>query len=166
MKGPPRHLRRGGFRVMHRVRCDRSSWREFARSTWYRLRGSQVGLLVEVRLPWSPPRSSYPPSRQPPSTHRRRRRASEPTRGINLAAQLLVYPVADVAGNFADAKQNARFPSRAENAEGYYFLSRAAMEWFAGHYLGDAKHGADWRVWSNSASTGHEGAVRIGPLVS
>jgi hypothetical protein len=66
--------------------------------------------------------------------------------------------VADVAGHFADAKQNARFPSRAENTEGY-FLSRAAMEWLAGHYLGDAKHGADWRVWSNSASTGHEGAV-------
>src|SRR6476660_2401522 len=65
--------------------------------------------------------------------------------GIELAAQLLVYPVTDVAGNFADAKENARFPSRAENAEGY-FLSRAVMEWFAGHYLSDAKDGADWRV--------------------
>ena len=65
--------------------------------------------------------------------------------GITLAAQLLVYPVTDVAGNFADAKENARFPSRTENAEGY-FLSRAVMEWFAGHYLADAKHGADWRV--------------------
>ena len=54
--------------------------------------------------------------------------------GIKLAAQLLVYPVTDVAGNFADAKENARFPSRAENAEGY-FLSRAVMEWFCGHYL-------------------------------
>jgi acetyl esterase len=65
--------------------------------------------------------------------------------GIKLAAQLLVYPVTDVAGNYADASENARFPSRAENAEGY-FLSRAVMEWFAGHYLGDAKHGGDWRV--------------------
>ena len=65
--------------------------------------------------------------------------------GIKLAAQLLVYPVTDVAGNYADAKENARFPSRVENAEGY-FLSRAVMEWFAGHYLDDAKHGADWRV--------------------
>src|SRR3981081_4465839 len=64
--------------------------------------------------------------------------------GITLAAQLLVYPVTDVAGNYADPKENARFPSRAENPEGY-FLSRAAMEWFAGHYLSDAKHGADWR---------------------
>jgi acetyl esterase len=65
--------------------------------------------------------------------------------GINLAAQLLVYPVTDVAGNYADARENARFPSRAENAEGY-FLSRTVMEWFAGHYLEDAKHGTDWRV--------------------
>jgi acetyl esterase len=65
--------------------------------------------------------------------------------GIKLAAQLLVYPATDVAGNYADASENARFPSRAENAEGY-FLSRAVMEWFAGHYLGDAKYGADWRV--------------------
>ena len=65
--------------------------------------------------------------------------------GIKLAAQLLVYPATDVVGNYADAEQNARFPSRAENAEGY-FLSRAVMEWFAGHYLADAKHGADWRV--------------------
>ncbi len=65
--------------------------------------------------------------------------------GIDLAAQLLVYPVTDVAGNYADAGENARFPSRAENAEGY-FLSRAVMEWFAGHYLDDARHGVDWRV--------------------
>jgi acetyl esterase len=65
--------------------------------------------------------------------------------GIKLAAQLLVYPVADVAGGFADAKENTRFPSRAENAEGY-FLTRATMQWFAGHYLGDTSHGVDWRV--------------------
>ena len=65
--------------------------------------------------------------------------------GIRLAAQLLVYPVTDVAGNFADAGENARYPSRAENAEGY-FLSRAVMEWFCGHYLADAAHGTDWRV--------------------
>src|SRR3954447_571785 len=57
--------------------------------------------------------------------------------GIDLAGQLLVYPVTDVAGNYADTEQNARFPSRAENAEGY-FLSRAVMQWFAGHYLADA----------------------------
>jgi len=65
--------------------------------------------------------------------------------GIKLAGQLLVYPVTDVVGNFADAAENARFPSRAENAEGY-FLSRAVMEWFCGHYLADKADGADWRV--------------------
>ena len=65
--------------------------------------------------------------------------------GIKLAAQMLAYPVTDVAGNFADKAENARFPSRAENAEGY-FLSRAVMQWFAGHYLADAKDGTDWRV--------------------
>src|SRR6201999_1258336 len=53
--------------------------------------------------------------------------------------------VADVVGSYADARENARFTSRAENAEGY-FLSRAVMEWFAGHYLADPVQGADWRV--------------------
>jgi acetyl esterase len=65
--------------------------------------------------------------------------------GIKLAGQLLVYPVTDVVGNFADTKENARFPSRTENAEGY-FLSRAVMEWFCGHYLADPSDGTDWRV--------------------
>jgi acetyl esterase/lipase len=65
--------------------------------------------------------------------------------GIRLAAQLLVYPVTDVLGNFTDTRENARFPSRAENADGY-FLTRATMEWFCGHYLEDRAHGADWRV--------------------
>src|SRR4051812_39211531 len=65
--------------------------------------------------------------------------------GFELAAQLLVYPVTDVAGAYADATENARFPSRAENAEGY-FLSRAVMQWFAGHYLEHVSQGTDWRV--------------------
>jgi acetyl esterase len=65
--------------------------------------------------------------------------------GIKLAAQFLVYPVTDAAGNFADARENARFPSRSENAEGY-FLSRAVMQWFCGHYLAGAADGSDWRV--------------------
>jgi acetyl esterase len=65
--------------------------------------------------------------------------------GIKLAAQLLAYPVTDVAGNYADASENARFPSRSENAEGY-FLSRAVMQWFTGHYLDDKKRGTDWRA--------------------
>lgn len=65
--------------------------------------------------------------------------------GIGLAAQLLVYPVTDVVGAYADPQENARFPSRAENAEGY-FLTRATMEWFTGHYLADPAHARDWRV--------------------
>jgi acetyl esterase len=65
--------------------------------------------------------------------------------GIPLAGQLLVYPVTDVVGNYADPDENARFPSRRENAEGY-FLSRAVMEWFCGHYLPDKSDGSDWRV--------------------
>jgi acetyl esterase len=65
--------------------------------------------------------------------------------GIRLAAQLLVYPVTDVVGRYAEARENARYPSRAENAEGY-FLSRAVMEWFSGHFLADPGHAADWRV--------------------
>jgi len=65
--------------------------------------------------------------------------------GIALAGQLLVYPVTDIVGNYADANENARFPSRSENAEGY-FLSRSVMEWFCGHYLSDKNDGADWRV--------------------
>jgi acetyl esterase len=65
--------------------------------------------------------------------------------GLPLAAQFLVYPVVDAAGHFADATENARFPSRAENAEGY-FLTRAVMEWFCGHYLAAPQDGADWRA--------------------
>jgi acetyl esterase len=65
--------------------------------------------------------------------------------GIKLAAQLLAYPVTDIFGNYADAAENARFPSRSANADGY-FLSRAVMEWFCGHYLSDKSEGADWRV--------------------
>lgn len=65
--------------------------------------------------------------------------------GIGLAGQLLVYPVTDVAGNYADAGENAKFPSRAENAEGY-FLTRETMQWFAGHYLANKAEGSDWRV--------------------
>jgi acetyl esterase len=65
--------------------------------------------------------------------------------GIRLAAQFLVYPAVDAVGNYADKAVNERYPSRAENAEGY-FLSRAVMEWFCGHYLEHKADGDDWRV--------------------
>ncbi len=46
--------------------------------------------------------------------------------GIDLAAQLLVYPNVDLLGDY---------PSRTANADGY-FLTLADMRWFAEQYLG------------------------------
>lgn len=65
--------------------------------------------------------------------------------GLGLAAQLLIYPVTDATGGYADPVLNARFPSRAENADGY-FISMAAIRWFAGQYLADMGQAADWRI--------------------
>ena len=46
--------------------------------------------------------------------------------GVALAAQLLAYPTVDPAGDY---------PSRAENADGY-FLTARDMAWFSEQYLG------------------------------
>lgn len=54
--------------------------------------------------------------------------------GIRLAAQLLVYPVVDLAGAFGHDEANSAYPSRTENANGY-FLTLDVMRWFADHYL-------------------------------
>jgi acetyl esterase len=51
---------------------------------------------------------------------------------VPLAAQILFYPIVD---------HSYDRPSYHENAEGY-FLSRATMEWFWGHYLAHASDGA------------------------
>jgi acetyl esterase len=48
--------------------------------------------------------------------------------GPAIEFQLLVYPVTDLT---------LSHPSIEENAEGY-FLTKATMEWFCAHYLGDA----------------------------
>jgi acetyl esterase len=56
--------------------------------------------------------------------------------GPKLAAQLLVYPGTDFAGDY---------PSRTDNAEGY-FLTREDLEWFATHYLGEASDLTDPRL--------------------
>ncbi len=56
--------------------------------------------------------------------------------GPPLAAQLLVYPATDFAGEHA---------SRTENAEGY-FLTVSDMEWFGGHYAGTHEDLADPRL--------------------
>ncbi|WP_051301321.1 alpha/beta hydrolase [Actinomadura rifamycini] len=62
--------------------------------------------------------------------------------GVPLAGQLLVVPVTDVAGGYADPAVNARYPSRAKRAEGYG-LTLDGMRSFAGLYAGP---GGDWRV--------------------
>ncbi|NNE73740.1 MAG: alpha/beta hydrolase [Acidimicrobiales bacterium] len=49
--------------------------------------------------------------------------------GLDLAAQLLVYPCTDL--------DPSRWPSMTENADGY-FLTRDAMEWFYERYVTDA----------------------------
>ena len=65
--------------------------------------------------------------------------------GPPLAAQLLIYPAVDLAGNYGSAAENARFPSRQQNAEGY-FLTGDAMRFFAGHYLPKLKDSEDPRA--------------------
>jgi acetyl esterase len=50
--------------------------------------------------------------------------------GPRLSAQLLIYPATDM-------DPDASYPSRVDNAEGY-FLTAADMMWFRDHYLGDA----------------------------
>ena len=58
------------------------------------------------------------------------------TGGPALAAQLLVYPAVDVTGEY---------PSREENAEGY-FLDIPTMAWFINHYAADAAVHEDPRL--------------------
>jgi acetyl esterase len=66
-------------------------------------------------------------------------------KGPALKAQLLVYPATDLAGNYASPTENARYPSRQENGEGY-FLTDGAMRFFAGHYLPRVKDSEDPRA--------------------
>ena len=65
--------------------------------------------------------------------------------GIRLAAQLLVYPVVDLAGAFRSDEANSAYPSRTENANGY-FLTLDVMRWFADHYLPVASQQTDPRA--------------------
>ena len=65
--------------------------------------------------------------------------------GPRLAAQLLIYPVIDLVGTYRSDVENAKFPSRQENADGY-FLTADAMRFFAGHYTPDAKDASDARA--------------------
>lgn len=68
-----------------------------------------------------------------------RRDAGEPS----LRFQMLLYPVTDLGMTTA---------SHNELGEGY-LLTRAGLTWFAGHYLSDPAHRADWRVSPGTAET-------------
>ncbi|MGY1731519.1 alpha/beta hydrolase [Geodermatophilus sp. SYSU D01045] len=56
--------------------------------------------------------------------------------GTKVAAQFLVYPSVDVAGEY---------PSRVENGKGY-FLEQDTMDWFHGHYAGTWEDARDPRL--------------------
>jgi acetyl esterase len=56
--------------------------------------------------------------------------------GPPLAFQLLVYPVIDLGAS------RFEYPSRADNAEGYFF-TRAQMEWYRQQYLARDDQGGD-----------------------
>ncbi|MBD2895919.1 Acetyl esterase [Actinomadura sp. RB99] len=65
-------------------------------------------------------------------------------RGVELAGQLLVVPVTDATGGYADPDVNALYPSRAERADGHG-LTLAGMRWFTELYRPPGR-GDDWRV--------------------
>jgi acetyl esterase/lipase len=56
--------------------------------------------------------------------------------GTPVAAQFLIYPAVDAAGEY---------PSRVENATGY-FLEQPTMDWFYGHYAGSWEDPNDPRL--------------------
>jgi len=62
-----------------------------------------------------------------------------------VAAQLLIYPETDMAGVYANLQENSRFPSRIENADGY-FTTLALARWCANCYLPDEQSSLDWRA--------------------
>jgi acetyl esterase len=65
--------------------------------------------------------------------------------GPPLKAQFLIYPATDLAGCYGAAAANARYPSRQENAQGY-FLTGDSMRFFAGQYLPRPKDSEDPRA--------------------
>jgi acetyl esterase len=72
--------------------------------------------------------------------------------GPPLKAQFLIYPATDLAGCYGSDVENARFPSRGQNAQGF-FLTGDAMRFFAGHYLPRAKDSEDPRASPLRAGT-------------
>ena len=65
--------------------------------------------------------------------------------GPRLVAQFLIYPATDLVGGYRSAAENARYPSRAENAEGY-FLTADAMSFFAIQYIPNLHDASDPRA--------------------
>jgi acetyl esterase len=65
--------------------------------------------------------------------------------GPRLAGQFLIYPATDLAGGYASPTENAKYPSRVQNAEGY-FLTSEAMRWFAGQYVSRSADAMDPRA--------------------
>jgi acetyl esterase len=72
-------------------------------------------------------------------------------KGLRLAAQFLIYPATDLTGCYRSEAENAKYPSRQENAHGY-FLTTDAMRFFAGQYIADAKNGLDPRASPSRAA--------------
>ena len=64
--------------------------------------------------------------------------------GLPLAGQLLLYPVATVAGYYGDDDANAAFASRVQCGDGPGLLV-TTMVWFAQTYA-DSAHAEDWRL--------------------
>jgi acetyl esterase len=65
--------------------------------------------------------------------------------GPRLAAQLLIYPATDLVGGYRSQTENAKYPSRIENAQGF-FLTLDAMRFFAGEYASDPQDAYDPRA--------------------
>jgi acetyl esterase len=66
-------------------------------------------------------------------------------RGLQLVAQLLVYPATDLVGAYRSQTENAKYPSRAHNGDGY-FLTSDAMRWFASQYVPNVADALDPRA--------------------
>jgi acetyl esterase len=66
-------------------------------------------------------------------------------RGPRLKAQLLVYPATDLAGTYRSDVENAAYPSRQANGNGY-FLTTDTMHFFAGQYVPRGEDALDPRA--------------------
>jgi acetyl esterase len=65
--------------------------------------------------------------------------------GPHLAAQFLIYPTTDLVGGYRSEAENAKYPSRTQNAQGF-FLTLDAMRFFAGQYAPNPQQACDPRA--------------------